>query len=491
MASRIAVVGAGPSGIAAAKAALECSLEPVVFEAGYASGGLWRRNEGYIWRDMRTNLSKWTCSFSDYPWPAAADDFPHGSAVEHYVREYAGDFGVEDRIAYGQRITGISKCSNGWAVDTNDQNAAPATFDGVIVATGIFARKFIPRVSGLLDFKGRLIHSGDYREAGDFRGRRVAVVGGSLSGVEIATHLADHGIEVILLFERAPWILPRYAPVEDQNLSAPLDLVLYNRKDRISGSGQALSLEDKNRATAAFFESTFGNAGDVSEALRTPVDGTPPYVAISDNFLDHVSSGLILPVRERLKGVGASYVTTEEERSIYVDDIVFCTGYESDLSFLAETIRSTVEYNARDKLVAHIACDSVVHPELQDLYFVGMYRGPYFGVMELQARWAAMMLAGEIEKPAETWSARKLDSERSIRGLRPRPQFPHGDYVEFADAIASRIGVYPNAANFSGDERALKEGPVIPAHYRLNGPHAKRGLAADQIRSACARVGLA
>ena len=247
------MIGAGPSGIAAAKAARECNLDPVVFEAAAASGGLWRHDGGYVWRDMRTNLSKWTCSFSDYPWPHEADDFPPGHAVEEYVANYASEFGVAGTIAHGERVTEICSHRNGWALTTS-RGRSRQQFDGVVVASGIFARKFVPPLPGIADFKGTLIHSGDYRNAEMFKNGRVVVVGGSLSGIEIASHLADHGIEVILLFGRPAWILPRYAPVGGQDHKAPLDLVLYNRRSQTAESLNPPSMEEKNRKTAAFFE---------------------------------------------------------------------------------------------------------------------------------------------------------------------------------------------------------------------------------------------
>ena len=195
-------------------------------------------------------------------------------------------------------------------------------------------------------------------------------------------------------------------------------------------------------------------------------------------------------MRERARRIEVGHIETEQGHSFGADTVIFCTGYEADLSFLDATIRATIVYDSSDRLLSHIAYDSVMHPELDNLYFVGMYRGPYFGVIELQARWAAMMLAGETARPTMASSARALDAEWGIRARQPRPQFPHGNYVEFADAIASRINVYPRADALPREGKVLSEGPVIPAHYRLCGPHAKPEIAAAQIRSACLRMGL-
>jgi flavin-binding monooxygenase-like protein len=141
-------------------------------------------------------------------------------------------------------------------------------------------------------------------------------------------------------------------------------------------------------------------------------------------------------------------------------------------------------------LVSHIAYLTVMHPELQSMYFVGQYRSPYFGVIELQARWAAMVLAGELPRPAPFAVKAGLETEHAIRALRPRPQFPHSDYVLFADSIARELGVHPEGVERWALQKAMNEGPVIPAQYRLRGPRANPEIAAGTVLSACRRAGL-
>ena len=100
------------------------------------------------------------------------------------------------------------------------------------------------------------------------------------------------------------------------------------------------------------------------------------------------------------------------------------------------------------------------------LHLVGLYHGPYFGIMELQARWAAALLSGTVAPPTAEEAAEGLARELEIRDRMPRPQFPHGEYVAFADELAAAIGV-----------------------FRLSGPHANIEAAKMQIESACDRVG--
>ena len=66
---RVGIIGAGPSGLMAAKYALANGFTPIVFEKNPGVGGVWNSENGAVWESMTTNLSKYTCCFKDHPWP--------------------------------------------------------------------------------------------------------------------------------------------------------------------------------------------------------------------------------------------------------------------------------------------------------------------------------------------------------------------------------------------------------------------------------------
>jgi len=106
---RVAIVGAGPSGLAACKHALAKGLRPVVFESGTAVGGVWNRTLAST--RLQTPASAYR--FSDFPWPpASADDeglsFPRHDQVAEYMTAYARRFGVLERVRFGCRVLGAS-----------------------------------------------------------------------------------------------------------------------------------------------------------------------------------------------------------------------------------------------------------------------------------------------------------------------------------------------------------------------------------------------
>ena len=94
--ARVAIVGAGPSGLAAAKHALEAGFDTTVFEAGDDLGGQWHTTAAHsgVWPGMRTNTSRAMTAFSDFPAPADLALHPAAEQVHAYLRAYAERFGV-------------------------------------------------------------------------------------------------------------------------------------------------------------------------------------------------------------------------------------------------------------------------------------------------------------------------------------------------------------------------------------------------------------
>ncbi|CAM4448719.1 MAG: hypothetical protein LEGION0398_MBIBDBAK_01450 [Legionellaceae bacterium] len=115
-----------------------------------------------------------------------------------------------------------------------------------------------------------------------------------------------------------------------------------------------------------------------------------------------------------------------------------------------------------------------------------MYRGPYFAVMELQARWATMVFAEKITLPSEETLKSGLLDEQKIRKQTPRPQFPHGDYVGLADSIAEEIHVLPDLEYLKENNNSLynmvNNGPYSTCHYRLFGENNRKEIAYKQIK---------
>src|SRR3954471_23783866 len=130
--ARVAVIGAGPGGLAAAKHALEAGFDTTVFEASDDVGGQWQTGAAHsgVWPGMRTNTSRAMTAFSDFAAPAELPLHPAATQVHAYLRAYAEHFGVAERVRFGARV---QRLAPGWIVDGEP-------FDAVVVASGRFRR---------------------------------------------------------------------------------------------------------------------------------------------------------------------------------------------------------------------------------------------------------------------------------------------------------------------------------------------------------------
>src|SRR4051794_9453658 len=110
---RVAVIGAGVSGITAAKALFEEGITPVVFEQGSAIGGVWTFDEALpdggspAYRSLRTNTPKRPTAYSDFPFPEELPDFPTRADMVDYLNAYADHFHVREHIRFATRVVEV------------------------------------------------------------------------------------------------------------------------------------------------------------------------------------------------------------------------------------------------------------------------------------------------------------------------------------------------------------------------------------------------
>ena len=102
----IAVIGAGWSGLAAARALTKAGLDFHGFERGPDVGGLWRRDA--VYHSLRLNTSRDLTSFSDLDFPAGCPDYPSREDVARYLESYADRFDLRRRFTFGREVRDMS-----------------------------------------------------------------------------------------------------------------------------------------------------------------------------------------------------------------------------------------------------------------------------------------------------------------------------------------------------------------------------------------------
>jgi cation diffusion facilitator CzcD-associated flavoprotein CzcO len=434
--ARVAVVGAGPGGLTAAKHALQAGFDVTVFEASDDLGGQWHTTAAHsgVWPGMHTNTSRAMTAFSDFPAPAEYSLHPAAEQIHAYLRAYAEHFGVTDRIRLDSRVCRVSPAR---AVDGE-------RFEGVIVASGRFRKPRLP--AGLEAFGGDVIHAFDYPGAGPYRNRRTLVYGNGISGLEIASDLAAV-TAVVSAFRKPRYVIQK---VVDGVSSDWQWYTAFGALERRLLTREEWSHTVRDRVLrVAGNPAAFGAPEPHGDILTAGL-------SLCQDYLAQVADGSIV-CRPAIAAIDDRTVTFSDGSSETVDAIVCATGYDIDIPYLHEDIWAV--------LGADLALyQRTLHPDLPGFGVIGQFlaQGPYFPLLELQARWIVGTWTGDVASPDEAHMRRMI--------AEPRP--PLDAHNALATTLADELGAAPDLHARPELTEALLFGPLLPPRYRLDGPGA-------------------
>ncbi len=197
--ARVAIVGAGAAGLAAARAVRDGGYKATVFEAATECGGTWNYGDiagkSSMYENLRCNLPKEIMRFRDFPFRETRNSFLGHQQVHEYLLNYAMTFSLRDLIKFRTKVVRISPSTeSAWSVTvTNDESGTPASsehfFDAVVVANGHYStpNPYLPPGASRFQVRsGRTVtHSHLYRTPQPFLNRRVVVLGAGPSGTYI------------------------------------------------------------------------------------------------------------------------------------------------------------------------------------------------------------------------------------------------------------------------------------------------------------------
>jgi putative flavoprotein involved in K+ transport len=196
----VIVIGAGQSGLAAARSAYEHGLRPLILEAGDSPSGSWRHYYDSLTLFSAARYS----SMPGLPFPGDPDHYPHRDEAVAYLEQYARQLDVEIRTNI--RVSAVSIDGPEFVVHTTAGDRLPAA--GVVVASGSFGNPHRPTLLGAEGFAGEITHVADYRNPAPYAGRRVVVVGAGNSAIQVAHELAERS-SVTLARLREPAFVPQ------------------------------------------------------------------------------------------------------------------------------------------------------------------------------------------------------------------------------------------------------------------------------------------
>ena len=224
MQGRVAIIGAGPSGLAALRAFESARRkgadipEVICYERQADYGGIWNYTwrtgtdeygepvHGSMYRYLWSNGPKECLEFTDYSFEEhfgrPIPSYPPRAVLHDYIKGRIEKSGV---VSYIKLSTTVRSCTYNddtgkFTVAVKDlisDEVSSSEFDYVICSSGHFSTPNIPEFDGIRSFPGRVLHSHDFRSADEFAGKRVLCVGASYSSEDIGLQCHKYGAKAV------------------------------------------------------------------------------------------------------------------------------------------------------------------------------------------------------------------------------------------------------------------------------------------------------
>uniref|UniRef100_A0A0N5C9X5 Flavin-containing monooxygenase n=1 Tax=Strongyloides papillosus TaxID=174720 RepID=A0A0N5C9X5_STREA len=484
MEKKVAIIGAGASGLTSSRHAILNNYTPVIFESNNSIGGLWKykpeeSEDASVMKTTVINTSKEMTAFSDFPPSKMLANFMHNSEMYKYLEAYANEYDLIKYIKFNHKVQSIRRHENydvngNWIVTytNSSEETKSEIFEAVLLCTGHHKIPNWPETfPGQDKFKGKITHAHSYKDHRGYEDKVVVVVGVGNSGGDIAVELSRISKSVNLVTRRGTWVFNRIF-----DYGKPFDLVL-NRRYIFS-----LKKYVPEWLTNSVVESK------LTKRFDHKIYGLQPkhrvfnaHPTVNDELPNRLACGTI-KIKPNIKCFGETSITFEDGTILQnVDEVIFCTGYSFEFKIIENGQLIPVIENQCDLYKYMYPLETTNYNNLAIIGLVQPY-GSIMPISEIQARLFFEGLSGRISLPskdemmADVEEKKYLMSQRYYKSKRHTIQV---DYMDYMDEIAEMIKCKPNPMDYIFFDFklffSLLFGPNAPYAYRLKGPHPWRG----------------
>ncbi len=333
---KIAIIGAGPAGLAAGRELLQHGFNDfTVFDALDAPGGTWRQHS---YPGLACDVWAHSYTYSYAPNPDWSASFVGYAEIQRYLADCAEKFGLVPHLKLNTRITRAEYLPPGkWALTAHDGSLGH--YDILINAMGNQHTPLYPEVPGRKDFTGPSWHSTEWDHDVDLTGKRVLIVGSAAAAVQIVPEVARQAGHLTVLQRSANWIMPRnrktYGAAAHWRFRYLPGWIALTRWVQRLMMGQVEHAVTIGHKRGRQFETLVKNYIDRTiddPALREALVPDTAYGCkrglVSDDFYPALNRDNVDLVAESLLRVTPTGVVTASGREIEADAIIYCTGYK-------------------------------------------------------------------------------------------------------------------------------------------------------------------
>lgn len=374
---KVCIIGAGSSGLAAAKTFSERGIPFDCLERENDIGGLWNEttNTGVVYDTTYLVSSRKYTGFEDYPMPDDYPTYPSHREALAYLRDYAQNFGILDRIQFNTTAERVERTEEGWRVKITGESR-PRLYRALVIATGHHDIPRIPEIPG--KFTGEIMHSRDYRSVKQLADKRVVVVGAGNSACDIVVDATAVARAVYQSMRRGTYFVPKFM------LGRPTDGIV-NFCEKLP-----LPRGVRNVIYTLWHKLMVGSNAryGLPEPEHRIMDTHPTMNTVLPQLVAHGRIG-IKPEITALKG---RVVRFSDGSEVEADLLVYATGYEISVPLIDNTL--IFDADRRPKLYFN-----VFHPELDDLFAVGLIQanGSIWRLADDQSKLVASFLIAAAE----------------------------------------------------------------------------------------------
>lgn len=366
------IIGAGPVGLAVAKALKDSAIPYVQAEADDDVGGNWYHG---VYETANILSSREATEYPGFPMPAHYPDFPSARQMYEYYRLFVDEFHLRENIRFRKTVVSVLPAEdNLWAVAFND--GTKEIYKGVLICNGHHWSRNIPQFPG--NFTGETFHSKDYKSPEQLRGKNVLVIGSGNSAFDISSEGARVGKKCLLSVRRGIWIFPKTFMGKPLSAFQKFNLPVW-LKMRIGKLMLKLSIGDPRQ---------YGfPKPDIGVFDRHPT--------INTDTLINIKNGRIT-VKGAVKKFEGRTVVFQDDSCEEIDLVVYATGFHVDFPFLPASLK-----RVQGSVVKTYAFG--LYDDYKGLYTVGWFqpRGGVGSLIEpyahLLAKW--IKLQDEIKVP--------------------------------------------------------------------------------------------